>query len=104
MYFPSLTYFHQSGGTALMCAAEGGHSEVAKVLLDAGASIEAKSNVSKTIFIFKYLCVCVRGEGYSSIIMYDMIMSLLWIIHYNDDNSFCFWFNDNYFSASFLSY
>ena len=77
MYFPSLTYFHQDGNTALLLAAYGGHFEVTKVLLEAGASIDAKTVVSKTIFIFKYLCVCVRGEGYSSIIMYDMIMSLL---------------------------
>ena len=63
--------------TALMCAAYGGHFEVTKVLIDAGASIEAKCNVSKTISVFTYVCVCVCGEGYSSIILYDMIMSLL---------------------------
>ena len=44
-----------------MEAAEGGHFEVTKVLLDAGASIEAKNNVSKMISIFTYIymCVCV---------------------------------------------
>ena len=63
--------------TALIYAAERGHFEVTKVLVDAGASIEAKNSVSKTISIFSYLCVCVCGEGYSSIILYDMIMSLL---------------------------
>ena len=42
-----------------MHAAGGGHSEVTKILVDAGASIEAKSDVSKTISIFSYLCVCV---------------------------------------------
>ena len=45
--------------TALMWAARGGHFEVTKVLIDAGASIEAKDTVSKTISIFSYLCVCV---------------------------------------------
>ena len=45
--------------TALICAARRGHCEVTKVLLVAGASIEAKNNVSKTIFIFAYMCVCV---------------------------------------------
>ena len=45
--------------TALMCAAVGGHCEVTKVLIDAGASIEAKSRVSKTISIFAFVCVCV---------------------------------------------
>ena len=61
--------------TALMWAANGGHFEVAKLLLEAVASMEAKSNVSKTISIFSYVCVC--GEVYSSVILYDMIMSLL---------------------------
>ena len=59
LYFPSLTYFHQDGWTPLMHAAGGGHSEVTKILVDAGASIEAKCNVSKTISIFSYVCVCV---------------------------------------------
>ena len=45
--------------TALMWAAREGHCEVTKVLIDAGASIEAKCNVSKTISIFSYVCVCV---------------------------------------------
>ena len=60
-----------------MYAAGEGHSEVTKALVDAGASIEAKDTVSKTIFIFSYLCVCVWREVYSSVILYDMIMSLL---------------------------
>ena len=42
-----------------MNAAEIGHYEVTKVLIDAGASIEAKNEVSKTISIFSYVCVCV---------------------------------------------
>ena len=59
MYFPSLTYFHQNDQTALMHAAERGHLEVTKVLVEAGASIEAKDNVSKTISMLTYMCVCV---------------------------------------------
>ena len=59
MYFPSLTYFHQLGNTALICAAYRGHSEVIKVLIDAGASIEAKNNVSNRISLFTYVCVFV---------------------------------------------
>ena len=45
--------------TALIWAAYGGHFEVTKVLLEAGASIDAKTVVSKTISIFAYMCVCV---------------------------------------------
>ena len=44
-----------------MYAARAGHFEVTKLLLNAGASIEAKSNVSKTISILSYVCVCVCG-------------------------------------------
>ena len=45
--------------TPLMEAAYRGHSEVIKVLVEAGASIEAKGNVSNTILIFSYTSVCV---------------------------------------------
>ena len=45
--------------TALMLAAKNGHSDTVKVLLDAGADIEAKDNVSKRIFICTSVCVCV---------------------------------------------
>ena len=46
-----------------MHAAERGHFEVTKVLVEAGALIEAKNSVSKTIFILSYIyvCVCVCG-------------------------------------------
>ena len=43
--------------TALMLAARNGHSDTVKVLLDAGAAIEAKDIVSKRISICT--CVCV---------------------------------------------
>ena len=45
-----------------MWAAYKGEAEVTKLLLDAGASIEAKCNVSKTISTFTYMCVCVCVE------------------------------------------
>ena len=45
--------------TALIRAASYGNFEVAKVLIEAGAAMEAKSSVSKTISIFSYVCVCV---------------------------------------------
>ena len=40
-------YSHQSGATALINAALNGHFEVVKLLREAGASVEAKNNVSK---------------------------------------------------------
>ena len=63
-YFPSSIYFHQNGWTALMHAVSCGETDVTKFLLGAGASIEAKDNVSKRISIFTYICVsvCVFGE------------------------------------------
>ena len=75
--------------TPLMRAAADGHSDVVKVLIDAGAAIEAKGPVSKRIFICTCVCVCV-SVLYSCIIvlfysillfyycdMYDMMISLV---------------------------
>ena len=45
--------------TALIWAAYNGHSDVIKVLLVAGAAIEAKDDVSKRISICTCVCVCV---------------------------------------------
>ena len=45
--------------TALIYAAYNGHTDAVKVLLEAGASIEAKDNVSKRISICTCVCVCV---------------------------------------------
>ena len=45
--------------TALMLAAASDNSGTIKVLLVAGASIEAKDNVSKRISIYTCVCVCV---------------------------------------------
>ena len=44
--------------TSLMWAAQNGHSDTVRLLIDAGAAIEAKSTVSKRISICT--CVCVR--------------------------------------------
>ena len=43
----------------LMKAARNGHSDIIKVLLDAGAAIEAKDKVSKRISICICVCLCV---------------------------------------------
>ena len=45
--------------TALMFAAGNGCTDTVKLLLEAGASIEAKDNVSKKISISTCVCVCV---------------------------------------------
>ena len=42
-----------------MKAASKGHADIIKVLLDAGAAIEAKDSVSERISICTYVCVCV---------------------------------------------
>ena len=44
--------------TPLMRAAQNGKADVIKVLLDAGAAIEAKTPVSKRISICTCVCVC----------------------------------------------
>ena len=42
-----------------MVAAENGHSDTVKLLIDAGAAIEAKDNVSKRISTcLAHMCVC----------------------------------------------
>ena len=46
--------------TALMYAARYGHADVFRFLLEAGASTEAKDNVSKRISICTSVCVCVK--------------------------------------------
>ena len=40
-------YFHQNGETPLIFAAFNGHADNVKLLIEAGADIEAKNNVSK---------------------------------------------------------
>ena len=42
-----------------MLAAGNGHTDVIKLLLEAGASVEAKNKVSKRISICTCVCVCV---------------------------------------------
>ena len=67
MIIPSLQYLHQGNSAALVRAASSGNADVVKLLLEAGALTEAKSNVSERISICT--CVCVL---YSFIIVYDM--------------------------------
>ena len=42
----------QGGLTALMCAAEDGHTDCVRLLLRAGADKEAKSNVRRRSLLF----------------------------------------------------
>ena len=70
-----------------MGAAFNGHSDTVKVLLEAGASIEAKSNVSKRISINTCVCVCVCVcvifLHHSVVLFYSSIL-LLWYVRYDD--------------------
>ena len=64
-----------------MRAAYNGHSDIIKLLLEAGASTEAKDNVSKRIPICTCVCVCVcLYVLYSCIIVYDMLKVLFYSI------------------------
>ena len=45
--------------TSLMRAASNGQTDIVRVLVEAGASIEAKDNVSKRISMCTSVCVCV---------------------------------------------
>ena len=62
--------------TALIWAAGNGRTDVIKVLLEAGASIEAKDTVSKRIFICTCVCVCV-----CVCVLYSCIIVLFYSIH-----------------------
>ena len=69
--------------TSLMLAAQNGHSDVIKVLLEAGASIEAKDKVSKRIFICTCVrvcvCVCVIFLHHSVVLFYSYILLLRYV-------------------------
>ena len=67
-----------------MLAAWNGNVDVIKVLLDAGASIEAKDNVSKRISIYTCVCacVCVIFFHHSVVLFYSSIL-LLWYVGYD---------------------
>ena len=55
-----------------MLAVLHGHTDTVKVLLEAGASIEAKDRVSKRISITISTCVCVRVCVYA-IFLHDSV-------------------------------
>ena len=44
--------------TALILAASNGNADTVRLLLEAGASTEARDNVSERIFICTCVCVC----------------------------------------------
>ena len=64
-----------------MKAAFNGHSDIIRLLLEAGASIEAKDKVSKRISIC--ICVCYIFLHHSVVLFYSSIL-LLWYIGYDD--------------------
>ena len=61
-----------------MWAAENGHTDVVRVLIDTGAAIEAKDNVSKRISICTCVCVCVCVTllHHSVVLLYSSILLL----------------------------
>ena len=62
-----------------MLAASNGHADTVKVLLEAGASIEAKGNVSKRISICTCVGVC-ECVLCSCIMVYDKLKVLFYSI------------------------
>ena len=58
--FPSSCPLYQYNQTPLMVAAAEGHTEVVIALLDRGANIESKSNVSE----YDVLLLAAAGGGY----------------------------------------
>ena len=68
-----------------MWAAHNGHSDIIKLLLEAGASPEAKDDVSKRISICTCVCVClcVIFLHHSVVLFYSSIL-LLWYGGYDD--------------------
>ena len=59
-----------------MWAANNGKADAIKVLLEAGASIEAKNGVSKRISICTCVCVCVIFLHHSVVLFYSYILLL----------------------------
>jgi len=51
MKVPDVNVKDNSGMTALMWAADWGHSEIVKLLLDEGADVNAKDNSGRTALI-----------------------------------------------------
>ena len=75
--------------TSLIWAAHNGHSDVIKLLIEAGAAIEAKDNVSKRISISTCVFVCVIFLHHSvwyvkSVVLFYSYILLLWYIGYDD--------------------
>ena len=70
-----------------MWVAGNGHADAIKVLLEAGASIEAKDNVSKRISISTCVCVCVCVCViflHQSVVLFYSSILLLWYVGYDD--------------------
>ena len=59
--------------TALYAAAERGHIEVVKLLLDRHANIEAVNGVSQNVSIASTYCISLH------FVLYYVLVSLLWL-------------------------
>ena len=70
-----------------MLAAQNGKADIIKLLLRAGASIEAKDTVSERISICTCVCVCVCFFViflHHSVVLFSSSILLLWYVGYDD--------------------
>ena len=73
--------------TSLILAASNGNSDTVKVLLAAGASIEAKDIVSKRISICTCVCIILLHHSVwyvKSVVLFYSSILLLWYVGYDD--------------------
>ena len=96
-----------------MWAANNGYTGIVRLVIGAGADVEAKDKVSKRISIcLAHLCVCVcvcaiffhhSVWSVKSVVLFYSNISLLWYVGYDDlismSNVFVYWSNDYDFFA-----
>ena len=65
--------YHQDGGTALHSAAEPGHIETVKLLLDRGANVDTATEVSNIRLHRQITTMCVNHRtAIYSLLIYDL--------------------------------
>ena len=79
IYFVWLLYSYQFSVTPLWYAAQCGHTDVVRVLLDAGADIEVKDNVSKGIFMNTFLSFFCFFSFFCTSLIFFLFVKLLFV-------------------------